>query len=439
MDILSRVADSMQTILTIVADKIALKTGFIKRLRKLSGSLFVQTLVFGWLSNPDSTLDELAQTAATLGLSITPQGLDKRFTPQASDCLKKVLESSVETLITVDSQTIPIMQRFNGVYIQDSSTITLPDELSSVWTGCGGSSLENTQSSVKIQLRWDVKNGTMIGPYLQEGRQHDQNSCLSEMSLPQGALRVADLAYFNLKDCADMNRDSVYWLTRVRSVCLLYDQKDSKYQLVDFLKGQSDAIIDQQIFLGATQKVPCRLLAARVADDVAAKRRGKIREHALKKGKTPSKRQLALAHWTVLATNVEREIMSLKEAMVMMRVRWQIELLFKLWKNHGQIDSWRTEKAFRILCEFYAKLIVMIIQHWMLLIGCWEYSDRSFTKAAKTIRRYAMNLAVAFAKESIQGLVEVLEFIKQTLASPGCKMYKRKADPSTYQILLAVT
>jgi len=449
MDILSRVAESMQTILTLVADKIALKTGFVKRLRKLSGSLFVQTLVFSWLSNPDATLDELAQTAATLGLSITPQALDKRFTPEACDYLKEVLESSVETLITVDSQAIPIMQRFNGVYIQDSSTITLPDELSDVWTGCGGNSSQNTSSSVKIQVRWDLKNGTMIGPYLQEGRQHDQNSYLSEMPLPKGALRIAvsrrrpllftDLGYFSLKDFADMNGDDVYWLTRVKSMCIVYDQEDNRYQLVEFLNRQSGHIIDQQILLGANQKVSCRLLAVRVADDVANERRRKIREYARNKGRTPSKRQLALADWTVLATNAEAETMSIKEAMVMMRVRWQIELLFKLWKNEGQIDSWRTEKPWRILCEFYAKLIVMIIQHWILLIGCWEYSDRSFTKASKTIRRYAMNLAVAFAKESIECLVEVLEIIKQCLASPGCKIYKRKADPNTYQILLAAT
>jgi len=218
MDIISRVAESMQTILTMVADKIALKTGFVKRIRKLTGSIFVQTLVFGWLSNPDSTLDELAQTAATIGLKITPQALDKRFTCEAADCLKEVLESSVETLITVDSQAIPIMQRFNGVYIQDSSTITLPDELSAVWTGCGGSSCKNTSSSVKIQVRWDLKNGTMIGPYLQEGRQH------AEMSFPQGALRIADLGYFSLQDFADMNSDGVYWLTRVKSQCVVYDQ-----------------------------------------------------------------------------------------------------------------------------------------------------------------------------------------------------------------------
>lgn len=435
MEILSRVAEAMQTILTIVADKMAVKTGFIKRLRKLTGSIFVQTLVFGWLSNPNATLDELAQTAATLGLSITPQGLDKRFTPQAADCLKQVLESSVETLITVDSQAIPIMQRFNGVYLQDSSTITLPDELSSVWTGCGGSSCQNTSSSVKIQLRWDLKNGTMIGPYLQQGRQHDQNSCLSEMSLPQGALRLADLGYFSLDDFASMNCNSVYWLTRVKSQCIVYDQQDNKYDLEQFLKTQSGDIIDQQILCGVKKKVKCRLIAVRVPNNVAIKRRRKIREYATNKGRTPSKRQLALAAWTVIATNVEAEKMSITEAIVMMRVRWQIELLFKLWKNEGYIDESRSEKPFRILCEFYAKLIVMIIQHWILLIGCWQYPDRSFTKATKAIRRHAMNLAVAFAKDCIERLIEALEIIKQSLVS-GCKIYKRKNEPNTYQILL---
>jgi hypothetical protein len=61
---LSQVAEVMQGVLTEAADIIGRKTGFIKRLRKLSGSGFVQTLVFGWLGNPDSTVEELCQTAA---------------------------------------------------------------------------------------------------------------------------------------------------------------------------------------------------------------------------------------------------------------------------------------------------------------------------------------------------------------------------------------
>jgi len=90
MNILSRIADAMQTVLTIIADNISRESGFVKRLRKLSGSKFVQTLVFGWLSNPSATLDELAQTAAALGLHITPQALDKRFTKKAADFLKRM-------------------------------------------------------------------------------------------------------------------------------------------------------------------------------------------------------------------------------------------------------------------------------------------------------------------------------------------------------------
>ena len=53
MDILSKITDAMQVVLSETADAIARKTGFIKRQRKLSGSDFAQTLVFGWLDNPD--------------------------------------------------------------------------------------------------------------------------------------------------------------------------------------------------------------------------------------------------------------------------------------------------------------------------------------------------------------------------------------------------
>ena len=63
MNIISRVCKAMQTVLTIIADNIARESGFLQRLRKLSGCKFVQTLVFGWLSNPDATLEELSQTS----------------------------------------------------------------------------------------------------------------------------------------------------------------------------------------------------------------------------------------------------------------------------------------------------------------------------------------------------------------------------------------
>jgi len=49
--------------------------------------------------------------------------------------------------------------------------------------------------------------------------------------------------------------------------------------------------------------------------------------------------------------------------MVLLKIRWQIELLFKLWKSHGRVDEWRTKKPARIVCEIYAKLIGLVVQH----------------------------------------------------------------------------
>ncbi len=182
MDILSKITDAMQVVLSETANAIARKTGFIKRQRKLSGSDFIQTLVFGWLDNPDSTIEELTQTAATLGVSITPQGLDKRFTPNATKFLQGILESAVSNVIAAEPVAIPILQRFNGVFIQDSSTVTLPDTLASIWSGCGGSSPKNTSSSVKTERR---RNGRT---YMTTGRPKHKREYSSEkrmtLSLP---------------------------------------------------------------------------------------------------------------------------------------------------------------------------------------------------------------------------------------------------------------
>ena len=111
----------------------------------------------------------------------------------------------------------------------------------------------------------------------------------------------------------------------------------------------------------------------------------------------------------------------------------QIELLFKLWKSHGAIDESRSAHPWRILCELYAKLLAMVVQHWLVLTGCWHFPNRSAVKAAQTIRGHAVPLAMAFA-----GVVElraVLEQVGRCLAM-GCRMNPRKRRLNAYQILL---
>ena len=69
-------------------------------------------------------------------------------------------------------------------------------------------------------------------------------------------------------------------------------------------------------------------------------------------------------------------MLSLEEALVLARCRWQLELLWKLWKSYGRIDESRSQNPWRVLCEIYAKLLGMLVQHWTLLASCWSQPDR---------------------------------------------------------------
>jgi hypothetical protein len=192
------------------------------------------------------------------------------------------------------------------------------------------------------------------------------------------------------------------------------------------------------VLLGAKERIPCRLLAFRVPEEIVAHRKGKMKAEARHKGRKLSKRHLALAKWNVYVTSAPPELLKLHEAFVLMKIRWQIELLFKLWKSSGAIDEWRSEKPWRILCEVYAKLLAMVIQHWLLLTGCWGFPDRSLHKGAQVVRKHATYLAIAFASGLRERLYEALETIRLCLSS-GCRLNKRKKKPNTYQLLLETT
>jgi len=428
----TQVSHTLQHLVTTTANQLARETGFVQRASKLTGAAFVQTLLFGWLNNPQATLQQLAQMAGSVGVAISPQGLDQRFTQTAAGFLQRLLEAAVTHVVTAHPVTIPLIQRFSGVYLLDSSTIVLPDELSQVWRGCGGNQAQRTQAALKLQVQFDVSTGALRGPWLQDGRGADQ-AAPNQTAFPPGALRLADLGYFSLAVLYELSTAGVYWLSRLHLHTHVFDQTGTCLDVLLWLSKQKGCTHDLPIRLGAQDRLNARLLAVRVPAQVAQQRRRRLRKQARRKGQTPSQRHLALADWTVLVTNVPADLLSLDEALVLLRTRWQIELLFKLWKSLGRLDASRSAQPWRQLCEVYAKMLALLVQHWLLLLSCWEYPDRSLMQAAQTIQRYATRLSLAL--RSCKRLGEVIVSIQQCLQT-GCRITRRRKHPSTYQLLL---
>lgn len=433
MTSIPELGEAMERVLTVKAEDLSRSTGFVERESKMSASVFAKTLVFGWLQRPDVSLSGLAEVAAALGVSISPQAIDDRFNPQAAELLRRLLDAAACELIAADPVAIPILRRFSAVIVEDGSIVSLPDELAQVWQGTGERTGHN-QAALKIELRHDLLTGQVQGPFLQSGRVHDRRSFLQALALPQKALRLADLGFFSLDKLTVQDASGSYWLSRLQVQTAVFDARGQRLDLHQLLATQSANLLELSVTIGVEHRLPARLLAARVPPEVAAERRRKLIAEARHKGQTVSKARLELADWTILATSVPAELLSLEEALVLYRVRWQIELLFKLWKSYGQIDTSRSRKIWRILCEVYAKLLAMVIQHWVLIVAVWSHPDRSLVKAAAVVRANVAVLLAAFAGHL--DLDVALGWI-QNLIQVGCHMNTRKKEPNAYQLLLA--
>lgn len=426
------VSQKMQSILCQTANEVAEESGLIKRQRKVNGANLAQTLVLGWWSNPAATLEELCQTGGAVGLEISAQGLDQRFTQETCLFLQRMLEETVAATFFTEPVAVPLLRRFNGVYVTDSCIVPLPDELKGCWLGSGGAAT-TSRAALKLQVRLEMSQGKLEGPLLCPGRVHDRAAGALHESLPASALHLADLGYWKLAGLAELSRQGCYWLTRLQVQTKIYDAAGKGWSQADFLKAQQSDRLEMSVHLGATYQLPARLLAVRVPATVSAERRRRIKEQARRRGQKISRDRLELADWTLLVTNVPATMLPLDEALILTRLRWQIELLFKLWKSKGQIATWRTHNPWRILCEIYAKLIAMVFQHWLFLLGNWSLHNRSWIKAAKTVRQHAIALGVAIP--SHKQLTRAIRRLTKCLAH-GCRINKSRVTPRQHQLLM---
>jgi hypothetical protein len=436
MTSVSPIAQALQEILNEHADVLARETRFVQREREVTGRAFAQSMIFGWLQDPETTIDGFTQILQRYQVKISGPGLSQRFGPESAEFLEAILQEVTQKQIASEAVPIELLRRFSAVWLEDSSSVLLPEQLAQVWQGCGGSH-GTSEAALKLFARWDVLNGELQGPVITDGRHSDKRSPQDLESLVAGSLLIADLGFWAISRFEHIARrrqareQRRYFLSRLQPGVKLRRRNGAQIELRGILPQQ----VGQSLEFGAVvgqQRLPVRVFIQRVPREVADQRREDIRENAQDHGSTPSEEVLYLADWTIVLTNIPRRLACLDEVLILLRLRWQIERLFRLWKEHGHIDDSRSKSPWRILTEIYSKLAAMVIQQWLVHQGCWQDPQRSLFKAAQVVRREANLIMRALSKG---GLEEVLCDIVSYMGS-GCRMQTRQQRPSTAQFLL---
>jgi hypothetical protein len=358
---------------------------------------------------------------------VSDTAIHNRFTQACAKFLHAVLQELTEVVAQAD-QEVPaeVLRRFSHVIVEDSSTVSLPNELSEIWKGCTG-------SAVKLHTRWDLLRGRVWGPNLTDAKTSDRSSPFNEQILPQNSLYVADLGYFNLDRIMQRRAENSSTLTRPQSHTAFFNAEGKRIELKAVLPARVGQTKEMPVLVGVKQRYPMRLLMMKVPQEIAQQRRERLQAEADRRQEAVSEQALHLCSWLLLLTDVSAKRLSLQEAIVLLRERWQIELLFKLWKQHGCIDEWRSENCWRILCELYAKLIGVLLQHWIIVLLAWQDEQRSLVKLAQVIRDGALSLLDAFAGHG--SIHQALLSIARRMRA-GCQMNKRKKHPNSAQLLL---
>ena len=426
----------LQQFLETYAEEVGQETGFVQRRSKLNSGLFVKTLGLSCVNNPEASLNQMVQWSDELGLELTAQGLDKRLNERAVIFLWRLVERAVASLRRQTGVAAAQLEQFKEISIIDSTQVALPECLRLQFAGSGGNA---SSASIKFQLRFDYLGGHISALEVEAGRHSDQGCQLHRQPLTRGSLQLFDLGYFDQSALADIAQAEAYFICRLHPQVGLYKSvKASKsIDLVEWLNHLQGDQHEFESYVGSQERVAVRVLLQRLPSDIVEERHRKAQATARRKGKTYSQSHMALLDWSILITNVPQQQLSFEQVMTLYPIRWQIELIFKLWKSHAKLASvgqWRPE---RVLCHLYARLLALVLFHW--LIAPWrfgQWGELSLFKAFQVFQRHMSRLAQTILAHW-QGLEALLEKMNRDFLRFALKDQRKKSPSSFLSFTLA--
>lgn len=414
--------------------KMALKTGFVKRsTSRLDGYEFVKTLILGSANDSLYTYKRrITKFKPTANLSVP--ALAQRINQESSVIL--MLSVLSKCLTNLYEKKVPTLRGISRILIQDSTCIPLNKALADIYSGCGG---HHKNAGIKIDCTYDYSSETILD--IQHYARTTSDCVTGDIIfkyLESNDLVISDLGYFKLERFRKIEKSEAFYVSRLKTGLSIYEspEKRTPVCLVKFLKKKlkNNTIFDRIVYLGA-EKIKTRLIVNKLPEEVVNEKLRKANRDAQVRRTQLSDEKRMLLSYTILITNLPEDIATTEEVLMLYRIRWRIELVFKEWKSQIKIGNITGKNIFRIKCLIFARMCLLLIlnKFTSYLSGlCLKlYGKELSVKKTLDFLLEDGNLLKLFSKG---GLTRILKAIKKELCQLGKS--KRRKRKTTLQILM---
>lgn len=378
------------------ADQLAKENGWRRRCGKISPFEFL----FSSLGQSSALNLSLNAQAAVLSLPVSRQAIDQRYNAAASDFFKAAFHEALTHCLTwkMDSPMPNLV--FKAIRIFDSTQCHCDDALAKILPASGGG---GGSAGLKVLLSFDYASGQLHPLEVLEAKRSDQGLAgLAAQQVGSGELGLFDKGFYKAHALAGIQERGGYFVIPwPRSVSV--HERDAAGQrqaqelnVAPALKASAHNRVEwNQVELGqspGSRLGPVRLVAYRLPEENANRRRAQLREKYRTQGRQPTAEALELAGWLILLTNAPAELLPAQALSYVYRIRWQIELVFKQFKSVLRLDVLPSTNEHRVRCEVWARLLTALLtftwyQHANVACLRLHGLEISFAKVARLLQQ----------------------------------------------------
>ena len=384
----------------------ARECGLVERESKFGGVEFLLTFTHGICGVPEATLDQLAQFLKNVcDIRMAPQSLDGRLNEAAVTFMREMLAKALSIAAEMEGCRKAFAGRFNHVYIIDSTNFPLHPSLQVAFKGSGG---DAAPALMRIQFAMDFVSGIMhirIGD-AQLSDAPTLRKIVEDNALPFDGetLWMGDLGYASQATSVTIDDKDGYCLFRGRPGTKYTSPDGSLINLTNMLK-EKPTVFDIPITLNGRS---FRLVGRRLPEEHANRAIQKSREKRCKDGRQGDIGNdcKLFAGYLLFVTNLPADEFPVERLIVIYKVRWQIELVFKTWKSLLKINVIKTARQHRLECEVYGKLIMAVMITALAKEAFRLYEPKPSCRVAclslhKAINRAKVFIAVTWTRTAV--------------------------------------